>query len=252
MMTTAIAGNHRQRVTDAKVELAAALRAADSYGLNEGIDNHFSAAVPGTSELFLINRFGPRWSEMRASDILTVDLDGNVIEGEGEWETTAFMIHRGVHLSRPSAQCVFHTHMPFATAISMTVGGLDTTASQNAMYFHGHVRRVPYGGHADGAEEGVRMGEALDDATTVVFLDSHGVLVVGNSVADAWHKLYFLERACQTQILAQSSGQQLIQVEDGVAAHTAGQWAREAQRHADRLFDAVRRDLDRENPGYQL
>jgi ribulose-5-phosphate 4-epimerase/fuculose-1-phosphate aldolase len=251
-MASAIPRHQPDDVAVARVELAAALRAAASCGFTEGIDNHFSVAVPQTSELFLINRYGPHWSEMRASDILTVDLDGNVVDGDGEWEMTAFMIHRGVHLARPSARCVFHTHMPCATAIAMTVAGLDTTASQNAMYFHGHVVRLPYGGHADGVEEGVRMGEALDDATTVVFLDNHGVLVVGASVADAWHKLYFLERACQTQILAHSAGQKLIRVESGVALHTAKQWELEAQRNACRLFQSVRRELDRANPGYEL
>jgi ribulose-5-phosphate 4-epimerase/fuculose-1-phosphate aldolase len=134
----------------------------------------------------------------------------------------------------------------------MTAGGLVTTASQNAMYFHGHVTRLAYGGLADAAEEGVRIGEALEDATTVVFLDNHGVLVVGSSVADAWHKLYFLERACKTQILAQSTGQELIQADLSIASHTARQWELEADRNAGLLFAAVRRDLDRENPGYEL
>ena len=228
------------------------MRAADSHGLNEGIDNHFSLAVPGKMDLFFINRYGPRWSEIGASDILTVDLDGNVVHGTGKWEKTAFMIHRGVHVSRPSARCVFHTHMPYATAISMTRDGLDTRGSQNAMYFHGHLGRLAYAGHAVGAEEGHRLGAGFDEATTVVFLENHGVLVVGSGVADAWHKLYFLERACRMQILAQSSGQELIRVGDSVAAQTAEQWEREAAQNAGQLFDAVRRELDRSNPGYEL
>jgi ribulose-5-phosphate 4-epimerase/fuculose-1-phosphate aldolase len=251
-MTSGLTQGQSQGVGEAKVDLAAVLRAADSYGLNEGIDNHFSLAVSGTMDLFLINRYGPRWSEMRASDILTVDLEGNVVDGEGEWEMSAFMIHRGVHVSRPSARCVLHTHMPYATAIAMTHDGLDTRASQNAMYFHGHVGRAAYGGHADEPEKGNRIGAALDDATTVVFLDNHGVLVVGSGVADAWHKLYLLERACRVQVLAQSTGQELIRVEDSVAAHAAKQWELEAEGHAGQLFDAVRRELDRSNPGYEL
>jgi ribulose-5-phosphate 4-epimerase/fuculose-1-phosphate aldolase len=251
MMCSVVTHSERQTVAEAKVDLAAALRAADAYGLNEGIDNHFSLGVPGRDDLFLINRYGPHWAELCASDMLTVDLDGNIVEGAGEWEPTAFMIHRAVHLSRPDARCVFHTHMPHATALAMTVEGLDTRASQNGMYFHGHVSRLTYGGHADGAEEGMRIAEAVDNTTTVVLMDNHGVLVVGSDVADAWHKLYFLERASRTQLLAQASGQTLARVDEEVAAHTAAQWEREA-RNAGRLFEAVRRELDRKNPGYEL
>ena len=98
----------------AKIDLAASLRAAALYGYNEGIDNHFSFAVPGSDDLFLLNPFGPDWSELTASDLITVDGEGNVVDGKGEWEVTAFMIHRGAHRARPSARCVFHTHMPYA------------------------------------------------------------------------------------------------------------------------------------------
>jgi ribulose-5-phosphate 4-epimerase/fuculose-1-phosphate aldolase len=233
----------------AKVDLAAAFRAAALHGYNEGIDNHFSLGVPGRDDLFLLNRYGPHWSELRASDILTIDLDGNVVDGEGEWELTAFMIHRGVHRSRPSARCVLHTHMPYATAVALTSGGFDTMISQNAMYFHGHTAHLSYDGLADGAAEGLRIGRAVRDDISVVMMENHGVLVIGDSVADAWHKLYFLERAAQVQVLAQSTGQTLIRVEDEVATKTAAQWAREAA-NSPTLFDAVKRQLDRENPGY--
>jgi ribulose-5-phosphate 4-epimerase/fuculose-1-phosphate aldolase len=242
----------RLNVAEAKISLAAAMRAADLHGLNEGIDNHFSATVPGEDGLFLINRYGPHWSEMRASDILTVDLEGQIVDGDGEWEQTAFVIHRAVHRSRGDANFVFHTHMPFATAVAMTVDGLETRASQNAMYFHGRCTRVPYGGHAHGPEEGDRLSEALDDDTSALFLDNHGVLVVGSSAADAWHKLYFLERACQLQILAGSSRQELALVEEDVAAHAARQWEGDVISAAPSLFDAERRRLDRLNPGYEL
>ena len=120
-------------VLTAKRQLAAAFRAAAHHGFNEGIDNHFSLAVPGHDDLFLLNRYGPHWSEITEHDILTIDFDGRVVDGDGEWETSAFLIHRGCHRARPSARAVFHTHMPYATALSMTVGGFDTKLSQNAM-----------------------------------------------------------------------------------------------------------------------
>ena len=237
-------------VRRAKTDLAAALRAAALHGYNEGIDNHFSFAVPGSNDLFLLNPFGPDWSELTASDIMTVDSEGNVVDGNGEWEATAFMIHRGAHRARPSARCVFHTHMPYATAVSCTAGGFDTTLSQSAMDFHGGVATLAYGGLADAADEGNRIGAAIGDNTTVVMLENHGVLVIGHDVADAWRRLYFLERACTLQILAQSTGQPLIAVpEDVVAAVAAGSLG--TDNAAGKLFASVKRRLDRENPGYE-
>jgi ribulose-5-phosphate 4-epimerase/fuculose-1-phosphate aldolase len=245
-----IEGVDREVVRQAKVDLAAAFRAAALHGFNEGIDNHLSLAVPEHDDLFLINRYGPHWSEITADDIITLDLEGNRVEGEGEVERTAFAIHRGVHQARPSARAVFHTHMPYAAAVSCLPGGFETRMSQSAMYFHGHVGRVSFGGIASAAEEGHRLGEAVGDSVTLLLMDSHGVMVVGTDVADAWHKLYFAERAAQVQILAQSAGQEPILVSEKTARETASQWEKFAPYYAPRLFDAVKRQLDRENPGY--
>ena len=235
----------------ARIDLAAALRAAALYGYNEGIDNHFSYAVPGSDNLFLLNPYGPEWSELTASDLLVVDGDGTVVEGEGEWETTAFMIHRGAHRARASARCVFHTHMPFATAVSTTRGGFDTTLSQAAMSFHGRVSTLAYGGLAHAADEGDRIASAVDEHTSVVMLENHGVIVIGNDAAEAWSRLYFLERACKVQILAQSTGQELVAVPDEIVQRTAEQSTQDNVGPG-KLFDAVKRRLDRENPGYEL
>jgi ribulose-5-phosphate 4-epimerase/fuculose-1-phosphate aldolase len=235
----------------ARVDLAAALRAAALYGYNEGIDNHFSYVVPGRDDLFLLNPYGPDWSELRASDLIAVDGEGAVVDGDGEWEITAFMIHRGVHRARPTARCVFHTHMPYATAVSATDGGFDTALSQAAMAFHGRVETCAYGGLAHAADEGERMGAAVGDHTSVVMLENHGVIVIGNDPAEAWSRLYFLERACQVQILAQSTGRPLIAVPDEVVRHTAELMQRDDVGPG-KLFEAVKRRLDRESPGYAL
>jgi ribulose-5-phosphate 4-epimerase/fuculose-1-phosphate aldolase len=234
----------------ARVDLAAALRAAALYGYNEGIDNHFSFAVPGSDDLFLLNPYGPDWWELTASDLLVVDGDGNVVEGDGEWEVTAFMIHRGAHRASAAARCVFHTHMPFATAVSATRGGFDTRLSQAAMGFHGRIATLAYGGLAHAADEGDRIGSAVGADTAVVMLENHGVMVIGNDPAEAWYRLYFLERACEVQILAQSTGRPLVEVADEVVSRTAAQWSGDRVGPA-KLFESVKRRLDRENPGYQ-
>jgi ribulose-5-phosphate 4-epimerase/fuculose-1-phosphate aldolase len=211
-------------VAQAREDLAAAFRICAAHGLNEGIDNHLSLAVPGSEELFLLNRYGPHWSEIGPDDILTLDLDGQVVDGRGEWETTAFMIHRGCHRARPDARAVFHTHQPYATALALTTEGLDTRISQNSMYFHGVTARLEYGGLADGASEGDRIAGSVRDGASVVMLDNHGVLVIGRDVAHAWHQLYFLEQAARVPVLAQSTGREVIQVPEEVARRTHEQW----------------------------
>lgn len=215
-------------IAQAREDLAAAFRIAAAHGFNEGIDNHLSLAVPGRDDLFLLNRYGPHWSEIGPEDILTIDFDGNVVDGRGQWEVTAFMIHRSCHRARPDARAVFHTHQPYATAVALTVDGLDTRLSQNAMYFHDVVARLDYAGLADGEAEGERIAGSVRDGASVVLLDNHGVLVVGRDVAHAWHQLYFVEQAARVQVLAQSTGRHLVRVDDDVARRTREQWLADA------------------------
>ncbi|MBS1118947.1 MAG: hypothetical protein H6Q90_1175 [Deltaproteobacteria bacterium] len=230
------------QVDRVKSDLAAAIRAAALYGFHEGIDNHFSISIPGRSDLFLVNRFGPHWSQITTGDIVTVDLDGRVVDGEGELAVTALMIHRACHQARPAARAVFHGHMPYSTAVAITVDGLDTRLSQNATYFHNRLVRLPYGGAAHTAEEGERIASAVANGATAVLLDNHGALVIGDDVASAWHRLYFLEQAARVQVLAQSTGRELIRMTEAMAAHAAAQWDEDANAPT-ALFAAVKRQL---------
>ncbi len=238
-----------EQLWEQRLELATAFRAASMHGFNEGIDNHFSAVVHGTDDRFLLNPYGPDWSELTARDLLTIDLDGRLVEGDGSWERTAFVIHRAVHRARTDARCVLHTHMPYATALSMTETGLQTRASQNAMLFHDRIVRLSYAGLADADEEGARIADAVVADVSVVMLDNHGVVVIGSSIPDAWQKLYFLERACMAQVLAQSTGSPLRLASSAVAEHTAHQW--KVMPGADAQFAAVRRSVDRLSPGWE-
>jgi ribulose-5-phosphate 4-epimerase/fuculose-1-phosphate aldolase len=145
---------------------------------------------------------------------------------------------------------VFHTHMPYATAVSATEGGFDTTLSQAAMGFHGRVSTLAYGGLATAAEEGDRIASAVDEQTSVLMLENHGVMVIGGTVAEAWSRLYFLERACEVQVLAHATGRPLIAVPADIVQRTADLTTRDRV-GADKLFAAVKRRLNRENPGYE-
>jgi ribulose-5-phosphate 4-epimerase/fuculose-1-phosphate aldolase len=121
-------------------DLVALFRISALHGYNEAIDNHFSLAVDGHDDLFLLNAYGPHWSETRTSDIVLVDLDGNVVDGTGSGAITAMQIHRQLHRARPDARCIMHTHMPYASAVACTKGGFNERLTQNAMSFYGSPR----------------------------------------------------------------------------------------------------------------
>lgn len=232
-------------------DLVALLRASAAHGYNEGIDNHYSLALEGHDDLFLLNRYGPHWSEMTPADILLVDLDGNVVDGAGDGQITALQIHRQIHRARPDARCVMHTHMPYASAVASIEGGLQTRLTQNSMSFHGTVATLSYGGQVQGDDEGERLAAAVAEGANAIFLQNHGVILVGASPAEAWLRTYFLERACQVQVLAQSTGRDLVLAPEAVAEHTARQWADACAEESALLFDAVKRLLDRDEPGWR-
>lgn len=235
-------------VRQARIDLAAALRMAVRLGMHEGICNHFSLMLPG-ADCFLLNPYGRHWAEIRASDLLVVDDNGKVLEGEGEAEDTAFYIHSRIHRANPRATCVLHTHMPYATALTMIEDGALAWAAQTALPFYDDVAydRV-YNGLVLDSSEGDRIATALGDKR-VLFLANHGVIVIGRSVAEAFNDLYYLERACQAQVIAMSTGHKLLEVPREIAetynANTT-EWSRMGKLH----FASLKRLLDRSEPDY--
>ncbi len=238
-----------EKIRQARIDLAAALRWAAKMGLNEGVCNHFSLAVPGTTDRFLINPQGLHWSEITPADLVMTDPEGNIIEGRHPVEATAFFIHGRIHLGKPNAACVLHTHMPYATALAIADGGRLEMASQNALRFYGRVAYDEcYNGLVLDTEEGDRICAQMQRAD-VLFLANHGVIVSGDSVARAFDELYYLERACQAQVLAESTGRRLRIVPDSIAAKTGRQIVEDLQylHH----FAALKRMLDRDDPGWR-
>ena len=223
-------------------DLALALRAAAHHGLGEGVCNHFSVALPGRPDLFLLNPRGLMWSEVQAADIVLVDAQGRRLAGRHEIEPTAMFIHAAVHRIAGKS-CVLHSHMPYATALTLTGDrGLDTTLSQNAMRFHGRVAiDDQYNGLALDASEGERIAHAMQGAD-VVFLGNHGVLVCGERIDYAYDDLYYLERACAVQVIAQSTGRAMRPVDAGIAARVAAQTNGERMQ-SELFFAALRRAL---------
>src|SRR5262249_19636098 len=176
-------------VTQARIDLTTALRAAARHGLNEGVCNHFSMAVPGREELFLVNPQGLHWSEITPSDLVMADGDGNVIEGKLPVEASAFHIHGRIHAGNRRAAGVLHTHMPYATALTSIQGGCIEMCTQNAFRYWDRIAYdEDYSGVALNSAEGDRMCRALGNKD-ILFLRNHGIIVTGRSVARAYDDL---------------------------------------------------------------
>ena len=225
-----------------RADLALALRAAAHHGLAEGVCNHFSVELPDLSGRFLLNPRGLLWHEVQADDIVLVDTAGTALAGRHPVESTAMFIHAAIH--RIARQpCVLHTHMPHATALTLTADrALDPTLSQTAMRFHGRLAvDAHYNGLALDAAEGERIARAMGSAD-VVFLANHGVVVCGPQLAHAYDDLYYLERACQAQVLAQSTGRPLAPVDADLAARVAAQ-AQGERLQSELFFEALRRTV---------
>lgn len=229
-------------VTRLRADLAVALRAAARHGLCEGVCNHFSVELPDRSGRFLLNPRGLLWSEVQADDIVLIDAQGERLAGRHAVESTAMFIHAAIHRLCEQA-CVLHVHMPYATALTLTSDrGLDTTLSQNAMRFHGRTAiDAHYNGLALDASEGVRIAAAMQGAD-VAFLGNHGVVVCGTRIDHAYDDLYYLERACMAQVLAQSTGRRLLPVDAAVAQRVCEQTLGE-RLQSELFFEALRRTV---------
>ncbi len=236
-------------IHQARVDLAAAFRLAARLWLNEGICNHFSLRLPGSADRFLINAYGLHWSEITASNLLTVDDAGNQIEGDGKVELTAITLHTAIHRAHPQAACVLHTHMPYATALACLENGrLEPLSLSGLRFYHSVGYDDDFAGPATQESEGDRSAAKLGNKS-ILFMANHGVMVTGPTVARAFDDLYYLERACQVQVLAMSTGRPLRLVPEDVA--------RASRRELDMLemlannhFTAMKRILDREEPDY--
>ena len=239
-------------VTQAKIHLAAAHRLAVLHELEEGIDNHFTVTVPGRNGQYLILPFGLHWSEARASDMIVFDEFGKTLEGEGVVELSAQCIHAPIHRIS-GARVVLHTHQTWAVALNMLQDNRVLPASQTAAFFHGRIAYDDtYTGTADTLEEGERLAGVQGDKHTV-FMKNHGVLVTGETVAQAYRRLYTLERVCRAQVLAMSTGKPLQVLSDAIVAQVQAPPVddRHSRTERERLFfEAMMRILDRELPGY--
>lgn len=234
-----------------RVDLAACYRLVAHFGLNELTYNHISARIPGPDETFLINPFGLMFEEVRASNLVKVDLEGNVLsdpEGLGINEA-GFVIHGAVHAGRPDVLCVIHTHTPAGVAVSAQAAGL-LPISQNAMLFYGQLGYHEYEGIAIDMDERQRLVRDLGTSNAMI-LRNHGLLTVGRSIAEAFNTMFFLENACRAQIGAMGGGGELTLPAEESRRKVAEIYRAHSFSSSARDWPALLRLADRLDPSYR-
>jgi ribulose-5-phosphate 4-epimerase/fuculose-1-phosphate aldolase len=240
----------------ARIDLAAAHRLAVLHGFHEGIFNHLTLVVPGRRDRYYQIPFGMHWSEVRASSFMEVGIDdGKVKRGAGEVERSCYCIHAPIHAALEHAAAVFHTHMPYASALTRLEDPRIKEIGQTEVGMIGAIAYDDlYTGPAFEPAEGERLAKVLGNKT-VLFMANHGITTVGASVADAYDRLYYIERAAQVQIFAMWTGQPLKQLPPAIVERTkrdiGGARFYAGPSPAERHFEALKRLLDRQEPDYQ-
>ncbi|TPM99556.1 class II aldolase and adducin N-terminal domain-containing protein [Mesorhizobium sp. B2-1-3A] len=235
-----------------RVDLACAFRWTARLNMHEAVANHFSLAVNKNGTQFLMNPNQVHFSRIKASDLLMIDAnDPDTLSGPNAPDPTAWGLHGAIHRNVPHARCVMHVHSIHATVLASLADSTLPPIDQNsAMFFNRHVVDAHYGGLAF-EEEGERCSQLLTDPKVkVMVMGNHGVLVIGDTVADAFNRMFYFERAAETYIKALWTGRPLRTLSDAIAEKTASEmddYPGQAERHLAEL-KAI---LDEEEPVYR-
>ena len=231
----------------ARVDLAAAYRLAHHFDMTALTYNHITARVPGTDDQFLINEYGLGYEEVTASNLVKMDMNGNILEeGEHQINLTGYVIHSAVHTARRDVSCVMHTHTPYGMVVSTLEEGL-LPLQQDAYQFHERVAYHEFEGVAEDVDERERLVTDLGDKNAMI-MRNHGLLTVGRSVAEAWVRMWHLEQACKVQVLAQSTGRAISQAPISAIEKTAAWYDGDAVALE---WPWLIRTLDRKDPSYK-
>jgi ribulose-5-phosphate 4-epimerase/fuculose-1-phosphate aldolase len=227
-----------------RVDLAAAYRLVALYGWEDLVFTHISARVPGTEDQFLINPYGVFFDEITASSLVKIDLQGRKVQDSPfEVNPAGFVIHSAIHAARHDARCVMHTHTLNGVAVSAQRAGL-LPISQHSMFTLGSLGYHDFEGPALNDDEKPRLVADLGDKSSLI-LRNHGLLTVGETVADAFVAMYYLEASCAIQVRAQAGGE-LIPVPKEVLEQAVSR-----TRQGPRVWPGLLRRLDRQDPSYK-
>ncbi len=234
---------------EAREDLAACYREVARSGWDDLIFTHISMRVPGPEHHFLINPYGQLFSEITASSLVKIDLDANVVLDTGHPVNPAgFVIHSAIHEAREDAQCVLHLHTVDGTAVASQEHGL-LPLNQTALLVRDDVAYHDYEGVALDLDERERLVHDLQDKN-LMLLRNHGTLTVGANVAEAFTRMYYLERACSMQVQTLAGGAASVPVDSAVVEKTAQQGTGLSFVAGALVWPAVRRRLEKEDPSF--
>ena len=225
-----------------RVNLAACYHLADHFQMTDIVWNHITSKTSKNKETFLINKFGLRYNEITASNLLEIDLEGNVIRGEGEINYTGYVIHGAVHKAKKNIHCVMHTHTRAGLAISCLKEGLKPIF-QDAAIFHNRVSYHDWQGMSTEVEECKDIAKNLGN-NKVMILRNHGLLTCGETIGEAFILMYYLDKACKNQLDTMSTGLETIVPSDNIMEYAAGQYDDSRFRLGKHEWPALLRLLD--------
>jgi len=239
---------------ETRVNLAACYRMVWEYGWHHLNLNHISARVPGEEEHVLLNPYGPMYNEVTASNLVKVDLDGNVLDENTPYHINqaGYTIHSAVHAARPDAKCVLHTHTPAGIAVSTLKCGL-LPLHQEALRFYGGIGYHDYEGVSLELDERERLVKSLGD-NKVLILRNHGLLTCGRTISEAFVLMYHLERSCEAQIMAGATTEDdnvHILPSEAVRQNAAEQTNLNGRNAGELRWPALMRWMDRIDPSFR-
>ena len=237
-------------ITELQKDLAATFRWTARLNMHEGVANHFSACVPGSSD-FYVNKAGIHFSQIKASDLILITKE-NIIKLKDKPEIvdpTALNIHGTIHEKVPHAKCIFHVHSKYATALSALKDPVLKPIDQNTMIFYNRVSIFKDFGGLGFEDESLKMASALGNKQHML-LANHGIITTGETIADGFNSLYYFEKAAETYLTALSTNQELNIVSHEIAEKTAVETARYPLDTAKLFLSQIRLILDKEEPDY--
>jgi ribulose-5-phosphate 4-epimerase/fuculose-1-phosphate aldolase len=236
-----------------RVDLAASYRLVAHFGWEDLVFTHITMRVPGVEDQFLINPYGVLFDEITASSLVKIDLQGTKV-GDSPFPVNpaGFVIHSAIHAARHDAKCVMHTHTPNGIAVAAQQGGL-LPISQHSIFVLPSLGYHDFEGVATRDDEKPRLVADLGDNTHLI-LRNHGLLTVGETVADAFVAMHYLEMSCAIQVRAQSGGAELITVGKDIIDAAYAQAPSSPRRRSGRgelVWPGLLRRLDRLDPSFR-
>jgi len=232
-----------------RLDLAACYHLADHFKMSDIIWNHITVKTSSDKNTFLINKFGLRYDEITASNLLEINLDGKIINGEGEINDTGYIIHGAIHKSREDITCVMHTHSRAGLAISCLEDGLKPII-QDASIFHNRVSYHNWEGMSTENDECERLSKNLG-TNNIMILRNHGLLTCGKTISEAFMLMYYLDRACKNQIDTLSMRLKTIIPSDNIMEFAAEQYEDPRFQLGKHEWPALLRLLDKNNSIYK-